>query len=46
MKNIIRLKGAMQKMDSTPRKSPELRIRKFSNVYIGTGNGLLKKNIN
>ena len=32
-------------MDSTPKKSPELRIRKFSNVYIGTGNGLLKKNI-
>ena len=32
-------------MDSAPKKSPELRIRKFSNVYIGTGNGLLKKNI-
>ena len=32
-------------MDSTPRKTPELRIRKFSNVYIGTGNGLLKKSI-
>ena len=32
-------------MDSKARKTPELKIRKFSNVYIGTGNGLLKKNI-
>ena len=32
-------------MNSTPKKTPELRLRKFSNVYIGTGNGLLKKNI-
>lgn len=32
-------------MDSKAKKTPELRLRKFSNVYIGTGNGLLKKNI-
>ncbi len=32
-------------MDSIAKKTPELKIRKSSNVYIGTGNGLLKKNI-
>ncbi len=32
-------------MDSKAKKTPVLNIRKSSNVYIGTGNGLLKKNI-
>ena len=32
-------------MDSKAKSTPALKIRKSSNVYIGTGNGLLKKNI-
>ncbi|MBQ3864480.1 MAG: DUF362 domain-containing protein [Clostridia bacterium] len=32
-------------MESTAKKQPVIRLRPFSEVWIGTGNGLLKKNL-